>query len=165
MTASSKPGFTPSKETYSAGFTLLAILLHLLLKFGLHFPPLSADIPLFAAPLIGGVPLVWALLKKLVRREFRVRLAGRRFDERYAAAIRFHDAPRKESVSFIQHLQLKHGLAKVMLLPGDRASEVNYLAKSVGITEVHAGKSPEQKVAIELNAVRVALPTRELRDY
>jgi heavy metal translocating P-type ATPase len=69
-------------------------------------------------------------------------------DERYAAAIRFHDAPRKDSVSFIQHLQPKHGVAKVMLLSGDRASEVNYLAESVGITEVHAGKSPEQKVAI-----------------
>jgi heavy metal translocating P-type ATPase len=69
-------------------------------------------------------------------------------DERYAAAIRFHDTPRKDSVSFIQHLQPKHGVAKVMLLSGDRASEVNYLAESVGITEVHAGKSPEQKVAI-----------------
>ena len=69
-------------------------------------------------------------------------------DERYAAAIRFHDAPRKDSVSFIQHLRPKHGVAKVMLLSGDRASEVNYLAESVGITEVHAGKSPEQKVAI-----------------
>jgi heavy metal translocating P-type ATPase len=69
-------------------------------------------------------------------------------DERYAAAIRFHDAPRKDSVSFIQHLRPKHGVAKVMLLSGDRASEVNYLAESVGITEVRAGKSPEQKVAI-----------------
>jgi heavy metal translocating P-type ATPase len=69
-------------------------------------------------------------------------------DGRYAAAIRFHDAPRKDSVSFIQHLQPKHGVAKVMLLSGDRASEVNYLAESVGISEVHAGKSPEQKVAI-----------------
>ena len=70
MKASSKPGFTPSKETYSAGFTLLAILLHLLLKFASHFPALYADIPLFVALLIGGVPLVWVLLKKLVRRDF-----------------------------------------------------------------------------------------------
>jgi heavy metal translocating P-type ATPase len=69
-------------------------------------------------------------------------------DERYAAAIRFHDAPRIDSASFIQHLQPKHGVAKVMLLSGDRASEASYLAESVGITEVHAGKSPEQKVAI-----------------
>ena len=69
-------------------------------------------------------------------------------DERYAAAIRFHDAPRKDSASFIQHLQPKHGVAKVMLVSGDRASEVNYLAESVGIGEVRAGKSPEEKVTI-----------------
>jgi heavy metal translocating P-type ATPase len=67
---------------------------------------------------------------------------------RYAAAIRFHDAPRKDSASFIRHLLLKHGVAKVMLVSGDRESEVKYLAESVGISEVHAGKSPEDKVAI-----------------
>ena len=69
-------------------------------------------------------------------------------DEKYAAAIRFHDAPRKDSASFIQHLEPKHGVRKVMLVSGDRESEVKYLAESVGITEVHAGKSPEEKVAI-----------------
>jgi heavy metal translocating P-type ATPase len=66
----------------------------------------------------------------------------------YAAAIRFHDAPRKDSASFIQHLEPKHAVAKVILLSGDRESEVKYLAESVGITEVHANKSPEEKVAI-----------------
>jgi heavy metal translocating P-type ATPase len=69
-------------------------------------------------------------------------------DGKYAAAIRFHDAPRRDSASFIQHLQPKHGVRKVILVSGDRDSEVKYLAKSVGITEVHAGKSPEEKVAI-----------------
>ena len=69
-------------------------------------------------------------------------------DEKYAAAIRLHDAPRKESASFVKHLKPKHGVLKVMLLSGDRESEVKYLAESVGITEVHAGKSPEEKVAI-----------------
>jgi heavy metal translocating P-type ATPase len=72
-------------------------------------------------------------------------------DGRYAAAIRFHDAPRQESASFIQHLEPKHGVRKVILLSGDRESEVKYLAESVGITEVHAGKSPEEKVAIVQN--------------
>jgi heavy metal translocating P-type ATPase len=67
---------------------------------------------------------------------------------KYAAAIRFHDAPRKDSASFIQHLEPKHGVRKVMLVSGDRESEVKYLAESVGITEVHASKSPEEKVAI-----------------
>ncbi|HUN61291.1 MAG TPA: heavy metal translocating P-type ATPase [Candidatus Sulfotelmatobacter sp.] len=66
----------------------------------------------------------------------------------YAAAIRFHDAPRNDSASFIQHLEPKHDVRKVMLLSGDRESEVKYLAESVGISEVHASKSPEEKVAI-----------------
>ncbi len=69
-------------------------------------------------------------------------------DGKYAAAFRFHDAPRKDTASFIQHLEPKHGVAKVMLVSGDRESEVKYLAESVGITEVHAGRSPEEKVAI-----------------
>jgi heavy metal translocating P-type ATPase len=66
----------------------------------------------------------------------------------YAAALRFHDAPRKEGRSFIEHLQPRHGVRKVMLVSGDRESEVKYLAESVGITEVHAGKTPEEKVEI-----------------
>jgi heavy metal translocating P-type ATPase len=69
-------------------------------------------------------------------------------DEKYAATLRFRDAPRKDSRLFIQHLGPRHGVRRVMLVSGDRESEVRYLAESVGITEVHAGKSPEEKVAI-----------------
>jgi heavy metal translocating P-type ATPase len=67
---------------------------------------------------------------------------------RYAAALRFHDAPRKDSRLFIQHLRPRHGVRKVMLVSGDRQSEVKYLAETVGITEVYAGMSPEEKVEI-----------------
>jgi heavy metal translocating P-type ATPase len=69
-------------------------------------------------------------------------------DEHYAATMRFHDAPRGDSRLFIQHLKPRHGVRKVMLVSGDRESEVQYLADSVGISEVWAGKSPEEKVAI-----------------
>jgi P-type E1-E2 ATPase len=69
-------------------------------------------------------------------------------DDRYAATMRFHDAPRKDTASFIEHLLPKHGVARVMLVSGDRESEVRYLADRVGIAEVHAGKTPEEKVAI-----------------
>jgi heavy metal translocating P-type ATPase len=69
-------------------------------------------------------------------------------DDRYAATLRFHDAPRRDTARFIEHLLPKHGVAKVMLVSGDRESEVKYLADRVGITEVHAGKTPEEKVAI-----------------
>ena len=66
----------------------------------------------------------------------------------YAAALRFHDTPRKDSRTFIEHLEPRHGVRKVMLVSGDRESEVRYLAETVGITEVHAGASPEEKVEI-----------------
>jgi len=69
-------------------------------------------------------------------------------DGHYAAMYRFRDEPRVEGVSFIHHLGPKHFFHKVMLVSGDRESEVRYLAEQVGITEVHAGKSPEEKLAI-----------------
>jgi len=69
-------------------------------------------------------------------------------DGEYAAAFRFHDAPRQESRSFIDHLGPRHQVQRVMLVSGDRESEVRYLAEEVGITEVHSGQTPEQKVAI-----------------
>ncbi len=69
-------------------------------------------------------------------------------DDAYAAAFRFHDAPRQESRPFIDHLKPRHQVQKVMLVSGDRESEVRYLAQEVGITEVHAGQTPEQKVAL-----------------
>ena len=69
-------------------------------------------------------------------------------DQRYAAALRFRDAPRAESRSFVKHLGPKHQFARVMIVSGDRESEVHYLAEQVGITEIHAQQSPEQKLAL-----------------
>ena len=69
-------------------------------------------------------------------------------DERYAAALHFRDAPRAESHSLISHLGPKHHFARVMIVSGDRESEVRYLAEQVGITEIHAQKNPEEKLAI-----------------
>ncbi len=69
-------------------------------------------------------------------------------DQRYAAALRFRDAPRAESRSFVKHLGPKHQFARVMIVSGDRESEVHYLAEQVGITEIHAQQSPEQKLTL-----------------
>jgi P-type E1-E2 ATPase len=66
----------------------------------------------------------------------------------YAAVYRFRDAPRAESHSFIKHLGPKHQFDKVMIVSGDRESEVHYLAEQVGIREIHAEQSPEEKLAI-----------------
>ncbi|MBI2923001.1 MAG: cadmium-translocating P-type ATPase [Planctomycetes bacterium] len=69
-------------------------------------------------------------------------------DGRWAGVYRFHDAPRAESGPFLRHLAGKHGVDRVLLVSGDRESEVAWLAKEVGIAEIHAGKTPEEKVAI-----------------
>lgn len=69
-------------------------------------------------------------------------------DNQYAAALHFHDAPRAESKSFISHLMPAHQFKKIMLVSGDRESEVKYLAKLVPFTEIYASQSPEQKLAI-----------------
>ncbi len=69
-------------------------------------------------------------------------------DGRYAAALRFRDAPREDSRSFIKHLGPKHAFTRVMLVSGDRESEVRYLAGQVDITEIFAQQSPEQKLAL-----------------
>ena len=69
-------------------------------------------------------------------------------DGRYAATLRFRDAPRPESRSFVEHLGPKHQFRRTMIVSGDRESEVRYLAEQVGVSEVHAQQSPEQKLAL-----------------
>ena len=69
-------------------------------------------------------------------------------DGQYAATFRFRDEPRSEGVPFVRHLGPKHRFDRLMLVSGDRESEVKYLADQVGIAEIHAGKSPEEKLEI-----------------
>lgn len=79
-------------------------------------------------------------------------------DQQPAAVFRFRDVPRPESQLFVSHLGVKHGVNRLLLVSGDRQSEVQYLADAVGIANVHFGMSPEQKVAI-VNAERAKQPT------
>jgi len=69
-------------------------------------------------------------------------------DGRYAATFRYRDEPRAEGKQFIRHLKPHHGIERVLLVSGDRESEVRYLAEKVGITEVYASQSPEQKLSL-----------------
>lgn len=64
-----KPDLKFSRETSIAALAILAILLHLGFRFAVHLPPLICNFPLFASLLAAG-PLLWALLKKLLKREF-----------------------------------------------------------------------------------------------
>ncbi|MDF1869656.1 MAG: heavy metal translocating P-type ATPase, partial [Phycisphaerales bacterium] len=69
-------------------------------------------------------------------------------DGKYAGTIRMRDEPRKDGKHFIKHLSTKHGYEKIMLVSGDRTSEAQYLAEMVGISDVVAEQTPEQKVEI-----------------
>ncbi len=66
----------------------------------------------------------------------------------YTATFHFHDAPRSDSRIFVGHLKPRHAVSRVLLVSGDRASEARYMADLVGISEVYAPKSPEEKVEI-----------------
>jgi heavy metal translocating P-type ATPase len=77
-------------------------------------------------------------------------------DGEYGATYRFHDAPREDSRSFISHLGPHHRFERVLLVSGDRETEVQYLAERVGIDQVFAGRTPEEKVAITRDETRRA---------
>jgi P-type E1-E2 ATPase len=95
-------------------------------QFAARHPQSAADLP----PLGGGLECVIAI------------------DGRYAATFRFRDEPRAEGASFIHHLRPKHRFSRVLLVSGDRESEVRYLADQVGIREVYFGQSPEEKLQL-----------------
>lgn len=70
------------------------------------------------------------------------------YDDKYAATFRFRDVPREESKSFISHLGPTHQFQKIMLVSGDRESEVKYLGKLLNLTEIYASQTPQQKLSI-----------------
>ncbi len=74
----------------------------------------------------------------------------------YAATFQFRDQPRAEGGRFVNHLKPKHHFEKIMIISGDRASEVRYLAEQVGISEVFAEQSPEQKLELVREETRKA---------
>jgi heavy metal translocating P-type ATPase len=58
------------KQAAIAVLALVAIAVHLILRFGTTTSTTTQNIPLWIALALGGVPLVWDLLVKLVHREF-----------------------------------------------------------------------------------------------
>ena len=69
-------------------------------------------------------------------------------DGELAGLMRFHDQPRHDSKPFLSHVESSHDFNNIVLLSGDRPSEVSFFAAGMGISEVYGGKSPEEKVAI-----------------
>lgn len=58
------------KNSAIAVLALVAIVIHLVLRFGTSVSPATQLAPLWIALVLGGAPLVWELLVKLAHREF-----------------------------------------------------------------------------------------------
>ena len=84
-------------------------------------------------------------------------------DDAYAGTLAFRDEPRQGAREFIEHLSRRHGVIRTLLISGDRASEVEYLADRVGLDEAHASVSPEEKLAM-VRAETMLAPTVFLGD-
>ncbi len=69
-------------------------------------------------------------------------------NQEIAALLIFRDQPLLEGKQFINHLAPTHRFRKIMLVSGDRESEVQYLANLFDITNTHSSQSPEQKLEI-----------------
>ncbi|WP_414651886.1 heavy metal translocating P-type ATPase [Gimesia maris] len=59
-----------SLETLIAAFTVIMITAHLILRYGTDCTDFIQNLPLWSVLTLGGTPLVWGLLVKMVHREF-----------------------------------------------------------------------------------------------
>ncbi len=59
-----------SLETLIAAFTVIMITAHLILRYGTDCTVFIQNLPLWSVLSLGGIPLVWGLLVKMVHREF-----------------------------------------------------------------------------------------------
>src|SRR6202049_4348980 len=69
-------GLWRRKTNVIAAVSIGGILLHLVLRFGFHTEPGIYQIPLLATLVLGGLPLLYDLLRKLLKREFGSDLVG-----------------------------------------------------------------------------------------
>ena len=65
-----KTAISPARDTYIAAVTVIAIVAHLILRYGTHLPAPIYLGPLFLALIVGGIPILLSLGKKLWQREF-----------------------------------------------------------------------------------------------
>ncbi len=77
-------------------------------------------------------------------------------DNKVAATLNFHDPARPETKSFISHLKPAHQFNKIMIVSGDRESEVKYIGNQLEVAEIYASQTPEQKLAIVREEVKKA---------
>ncbi len=108
---------------------------------------------------MGGVPYTVSNRKPFPADSFPALPAGRlecilARDKQPIAAFEFVDVPRPDTRLFLDHLGPRHQGLRTVLVTGDQPAAARELAAQVGIGEVRAGQSPEQKLAFvrELSA-------------
>jgi YHS domain-containing protein len=69
-------GMPPPRTTLIAAVSIVAILVHLVLRFALRATPGTYQIPLLATLILGGLPLLYDLLRRLLKRDFGSDLLG-----------------------------------------------------------------------------------------
>ncbi|MCE3255663.1 MAG: putative cation transport ATPase [Rickettsiaceae bacterium] len=84
-------------------------------------------------------------------------------NHKIAALIILRDKPQIHGKKFIKHLGPTHHFKKVLLVSGDRESEVKYLADLFDITSTYSSQSPEQKLEIVRKEAKLA-PTLFMGD-
>lgn len=67
---------------------------------------------------------------------------------KFAALFGFEDSPRSDSRVFLRHLFPRHQVTRVLLVSGDRETEVRSLAQKIGIKIAHGARTPEEKVKL-----------------
>ncbi|MEO7125732.1 MAG: heavy metal translocating P-type ATPase [Nakamurella sp.] len=68
-------------------------------------------------------------------------------DDSYAGALLMADAPRPEAAGTVRRLRYM-GIKNLMMVTGDAEPTARSIAQRVGISEIHAGCLPAEKVAI-----------------
>ncbi|HBB53169.1 MAG TPA: cadmium-translocating P-type ATPase [Legionellales bacterium] len=74
-------------------------------------------------------------------------------NQKMVASLIFHDEIRHETLAFIAHLKPQHHFKDILIVSGDKSSEVEYLASILNIEKIYAQQTPEQKLEI-VNAQR-----------
>src|ERR1035437_8928539 len=127
------------KTTVIAGLSILAILLHLVLRLGFRTAPGTYQIPLLAILAIGGLPLLYELLRRLLKLEFGSDLLG--------------------GISIVTSVLLGEYLAGsiiVLMLAGGEALESYALRSASSVLAALAKRMPSiahRKQATEINDV------------
>src|SRR6476660_7034899 len=72
----SPAGVWRGKTPVIAALSIAAIVLHVVLRFGFNTTPGTYQLPLLATLAVGGLPLLYDLLRKFLNREFGSDLLG-----------------------------------------------------------------------------------------